>query len=138
MPEVKDWIAKAISDLKSSKKLMTGDDETLDTAAYHTQQTAEKALKAYLFFKQQTVPKTHDLPRLLEYCVKYDSTFKHLQKDAEILTVYVTYARYPDDRFNVERQEVIEAIKMAEKILKFVQTKIEPTGKNPQLTLFDS
>ena len=47
MPGYNDWLAKAASDLISSKKLSKDDDDTLDTAVYHTQQCAEKALKAY-------------------------------------------------------------------------------------------
>jgi HEPN domain-containing protein len=39
------WLVKAKNDLKSSKKLIKGDDVVLDTAIYHTQQCAEKALK---------------------------------------------------------------------------------------------
>ena len=66
MPGVKNWIAKASGDLKSSKKLIKDDDDTLDSAAYFTQQSAEKALKAYLIFKNQPIPRTHDLEKLLK------------------------------------------------------------------------
>jgi hypothetical protein len=31
------WLIKASNDLKSSKKLIKGDDPVLDTAIYHTQ-----------------------------------------------------------------------------------------------------
>jgi hypothetical protein len=46
------------------------------------------------------------------------------------------YTRYPDDRFNISRDEVVEAITCAEKILKFVRTKIEESTA-PQLNLFE-
>jgi len=45
MKQYETWIMKAKNDLKSSKKLMQGEDFVLDTAIYHTQQCAEKALK---------------------------------------------------------------------------------------------
>jgi hypothetical protein len=54
------------------------------------------------------------------------------------LAPYATYTRYPDDRFDIDREEVVKAIKSAEKILKFVKAKIEPTKKTPQLDLFES
>jgi HEPN domain-containing protein len=75
MPGVNDWVAKASGDLKASKKLIKDDDDTLDCAAYFTQQSAEKAFKAYLIFKQQPIPRTHDLEKLLKDCIKYDGTF---------------------------------------------------------------
>ena len=138
MPGVKDWIAKASGDLKAAKKLVKDDDDTLDSAAYFTQQTAEKAFKAYLIFKQQPVPKTHDLEKLLKDCMKHDNRFDHLREDAEVLAPYATYSRYPDDRFNIDREEVDEAIKRAERILRFVKAKIEPIGQTPQLNIFDA
>ena len=137
MPGVKDWIAKASGDLKSSRKLIKDDDETLDSAAYFTQQSAEKALKAYLIFKQQPVQKTHDLDKLLKNCLTHDSAFDRLREDVDVLSPFATYSRYPDDRFHIDRKEVDEAIKRAEKILKFVKAKIESSEKTPQLDLFE-
>ena len=130
------WLKKALSDLKSSKKLIQGDDETLDTAAYHTQQCAEKAFKAYLEFKKQSTPKTHDLERLLEMCIVFDIVFKTLLEDASNLSIYAIYARYPDDRFYIDRQEIQEAIKKAAKIYRFVLKKIE-VPINSTLHLFE-
>lgn len=45
MPGVKNWIAKASGDLKSSKKLLKDDDETLDSAAYFTSNRPKKHSK---------------------------------------------------------------------------------------------
>jgi HEPN domain-containing protein len=138
MPGVKDWIVKASSNLKAARKLIKDDDDTLDLAAYSTQQSAEKALKAYLIFKQQSLPRTHDLDKLLMDCMKHDSTFDCLRAAAEVLSPYATYTRYPDDRFNIDREEAVQAIKHAERILEFVQTKIKPTEETPQLRIFES
>lgn len=119
------WLIKAQSDLISSKKLFSDtDDRTLDGAVYHTQQCAEKALKAFLVFKQQPIFKTHDLERLIELCSAIDTTFKDLLSAAAILNPYATEFRYPDDLLFPEREEVEEAIKYAESILSFVQKKI--------------
>ncbi len=137
MPGVKDWIAKATGDLRAAKKLIKDDDYTLDMAAYSTQQSAEKSLKAYLIFKKQAIPRTHDVEKLLMDCIKHDNTFDILRKDAELLSPYATYTRYPDDRFNVDREEVVGAINCAEKILKFVNARVASTEKNPQLGLFE-
>lgn len=126
MPGVKDWLIKASGNLKAAKKLIKDDDETLDLAAYATQQSAEKALKAYLIFKQQPVTKTHDLERLLALCIAHDATFACLRESAEFLSPYATYTRYPDDRFYIDRDEANQAIKHSEMILGFVRKKILP------------
>jgi HEPN domain-containing protein len=119
------WLAKAKNDLKSAAKLTKDDDETLDTAVYHTQQCAEKALKAYLVFNQQEVPYTHDLEKLLELCAKFDISFKQLLNEAFDLIPYAIYSRYPDDRFFIDRKEALDAIMKAKSILNFVKKKIE-------------
>lgn len=111
MPNHEAWLNKSLSDLRSSKKLAKDDDDTLDTAAYHTQQSAEKALKAYLSFKNLPIPRTHDLQKLLELCYQSDSSFKELLSDALDLIPYAVYSRYPDDRFHIDRTEVQESIK---------------------------
>ena len=82
------WLKKAENDLISAQKLSDIDDPVLDTAIYHTQQCAEKALKAYLSYKQQPLQKTHDLEYLVELCSKLESRFNELLDDAEILTPY--------------------------------------------------
>jgi HEPN domain-containing protein len=121
----KSWLVKAKNDLKSSKKLIKGKDAVLDTAIYHTQQCAEKALKGYLTFKEQPLEKTHDVEYLIELCTDCDIEFDSLIEDAEKLNPYSTLYRYPGIILEPEEEDVHEAIKIAEKILKFVEKKIE-------------
>lgn len=45
------WLKKSKNDLKAAKKLVQNPDPLYDMAVYHCQQTAEKALKAYLVYK---------------------------------------------------------------------------------------
>lgn len=97
----------------------------MDTAAYHTQQCVEKSLKAYLAFKNQHIPYTHDLQRLLRLCSQYDRTFEIFFNDTLDLLPYATYSRYPDDWFSIDSEEIIKAIKKAKTIFDFVKKKIE-------------
>lgn len=90
------WFLKAEHDLISARKLMEGDNPVLDTAIYHTQQCAEKALKGYLAYKNQPVQKTHNLAVLIELCGKLDERFVDLLSDAADLTPYGITFRYPD------------------------------------------
>jgi len=136
MPGHKDWLKKAMGDLSSARKLTKDDDETLDNAAYCTQQCAEKALKAYLVYRQQSIPKTHDLEKLLDLCMKHDNTLKSLLESAIDLNPYGVYSRYPDDRFFIDREEVVRAIEKAQKILRLVESRIAEKS-NPTLKIFD-
>jgi HEPN domain-containing protein len=45
MKPYESWLIKAYHDLISAKKLAQDQEPVLDTAIYHTQQCAEKALK---------------------------------------------------------------------------------------------
>lgn len=125
MKQYEEWLIKAESDLKTAKKLIAGDDPILDTATYHTQQFAEKALKAYLSFKQQPIVKVHDLGELVEICMRYNERFTKLIDDADALTPYNIMYRYPSSFGFPEEEEVKIAIEKAEKILNFIKEEIE-------------
>jgi len=123
MPGVKDWLKKASSDLKASKKL-SDDDETLDCSVFHTHQCAEKALKSFIVLAQKCIPRTHDLGLLLDHCVAINDEFALLRNESRALNRYGHESRYPNDNFNVDRKNTEEAIGMAEKILINVKNKV--------------
>lgn len=125
MPSCRAWIYKARSDLHLAEKGVKDDDLTLDTAIYHTQQCAEKALKGFLTYHGIALTKTHDLLKLLESCCSIDPVFRDLSLDAAVLSPFATEFRYPvDDEIIVERKVVLDAINHAKKILSFVEIKI--------------
>ncbi len=62
--EIRQWLIKADHDLRSAERLLTGDPPLLDTAVYHCQQVAEKALKAYLTLQDALFQKVHVLSAL--------------------------------------------------------------------------
>lgn len=115
------WLLKAENDLKSANKLMEGGDPILDTAIYHAQQCAEKALKAYLAYKQQPIQKTHDVELLAELCGDLDDSFTEIIDDAKRLSPYNTAFRYPDIVMEPDKEDVQEAIEKAARVLSFVK-----------------
>jgi len=123
MPGTKDWLRKANSDVKLAIKAI-GDEETLDSAIYLTHQCAEKSLKTFYVKLGKEVPRTHDLPILLDGCTKVNRNFLLLQTECGILDPYGRNARYPSDRFRVNQEDLVQAIEMATKILEFVRTKV--------------
>ena len=101
MQKHEDWLKKANRDLRSAKALLGID--ILDTSIYHTQQCAEKALKAYLTYQRDALRKTHDLEFLVKLCCGFDQNFDSILNEASELNPYCFRFRYPDDLFDPER-----------------------------------
>lgn len=94
---LKAWLVKAQHDLAAARKLSTEPDSYLDTAIYHCQQAAEKAIKAFLVFQDQRFDKTHDLEVLIGLAQKYEAKFSTFLNIAVLLTPYAAMFRYPGD-----------------------------------------
>jgi HEPN domain-containing protein len=89
-----EWLLKAQRDLDTAKALL--EKVYLDTAIYHTQQCAEKALKGYCVYRLQPLIKTHDLEKILNICINLDSNFQCLDLFAMSLNGLDVRFRYPD------------------------------------------
>lgn len=119
------WIRAAHDDLGSAKKLLGGDDPYTETAVYHCQQSAEKALKAFLMLRDVEFEKTHNLTLLVQSCADLDRAFCELMPHAEALTPYATLYRYPDEIESADIQQAQEAVEMAQAVLGFVKARLQ-------------
>ena len=119
---LRSWLTKAASDLKSAHVLGSVDDAPLDTAIYHCQQTAEKAVKAFLVSKELSPEKTHDIRRLTIEAAGHEPRFNEMMELAVSLTPYAWEFRYPDDLADTypTREEFDEALQHAQAIFDFV------------------
>ncbi|MFZ5759482.1 MAG: HEPN domain-containing protein [Thermodesulfobacteriota bacterium] len=123
--EVRQWLHKADHDLRSAARLMSGGEEALlDTAVYHCQQAAEKALKAYLTAHGVVFPKIHLLLPLLALCADIDSSFSQLTDAAEFLTPFATEFRYPGDILEPEPADAEDAYNLAKRVVNFVESRL--------------
>lgn len=120
-----EWLFKARHDLSSSEYLLSSPDLLFDISIYHTQQCAEKSLKAYLAFREKEIENTHNLKMLVEICALIDSEFNDLYDDCIFLNPYATLYRYPQGDLMPSRETVVEAIKTSQKIYDFVTCKIK-------------
>lgn len=75
---VSNWLRKASHDLAAARLLGASHPPILDVAAYHCQQAAEKALKAYLVFYDQRVAKIHDVGLLLDQVITIEPVIRDL------------------------------------------------------------
>ena len=75
----RNWLAKAQRDPLSAQHLAEAEIPLLDSAAYHCQQAAEKAIKAFLVYHDIRFGKTHDLDVLLAQAAEINSAFSTIE-----------------------------------------------------------
>ena len=118
--EIQKWLIKSRHDLGSAGRLMEGDEPYLDTAVYHCQQAAEKALKAFLTYHDIEFEKSHDLTELVALSMTVEPTFERWRSVAEELTPYAVQFRYPADVLEPELSEAEGALQNAQSFLDFI------------------
>ena len=117
---VQNWLVKALHDLATARKAAAEPDPYFDTAVYHCQQAAEKAIKGYLVFRDQQFEKVHDVRLLVASAAELESKFSVWLDVGERLTPYATAFRYPGEILEPDREEFSGALKDAEGIYDFV------------------
>ncbi len=115
------WLAKAMSDLETARLLIQREKRLLDIAAYHCQQSAEKALKAWLTSQDIVFPKTHELEELLGLCLPTGPGFEQLRQACEELTPLAQEFRYPGDVAEPTVEEAQRALGLAEHVYTFCE-----------------
>ncbi|RMG51875.1 MAG: HEPN domain-containing protein [Gammaproteobacteria bacterium] len=111
------WLQKAENDLRSARLLAGASPPLNDTAVYHCQQAAEKALKAFLTAYDIPFQKVHVLQVLVEQCMGVDKAFESLLDAADLLTPYAIVFRYPGEVSEPSAEDVREALDSAGAIL---------------------
>lgn len=117
-------LLRAKNDLLTAKKGLI-EPKTLDTAAYHCQQCAEKSMKAYLNYSnidtEDKKLRTHNLLILLKACLLKNKEFEQLKKSCGLLNPNDTLYRYFNSyQVMPEEDEIIELIELAEEVYNFV------------------
>jgi HEPN domain-containing protein len=93
--EVREWLRKAKHDLGFARKLSQQPNPYLDTAIYHCQQLAEKAVKGFLAFHETPFQRTHDIDVPVSAAAKLEPGFGEWVIAAQMLTPYAAIYRYP-------------------------------------------
>ena len=120
---IAEWYQKAEEDLLAAKVVIQASPMLYDVAAFHSQQAAEKYLKAYLVYFETMPPKVHDLKQLIDLLEKFDVSINEI-RDAEFLSLYAVRSRYPDDYEIETKEQALEITAMADKVKSFIQNKI--------------
>jgi len=125
------WLEQADRDLDDAKFVLSGN--RFNLVCFLAQQSAEKALKGYLYFKGADEIWGHSVAELCEDATHFDDGFKSLKGKAASLDKYYIPTRYPNglpggipaeafDEHDAER-----ALALAQSVLDFVKERF-PEG----------
>lgn len=124
MDEIQAWLTKARQDLDAAEWLIESPISLYSAVGFHCQQSAEKAIKAYLTWKDFPFEKTHSLIALVGICLDFEPSFEQLRNAATFLNPYAVTFRYPGDVPNIPREDAEQAIVHAKEIWGFIVSQL--------------
>ncbi len=127
-PESKRWFWQAVQDLDDAKFNLSG--KRYNVACFLAQQSAEKALKAYLLQKGAEEVWGHSTSELCKDAESFDEAFKTIASEASSLDKYYIPTRYPNalpggiPSTAFDESDANRAISLAEKVIDFIKSKL--------------
>jgi HEPN domain-containing protein len=118
------WLQKADNDLRAAEHDQTAHPPLLGDLTFHSQQTAEKAFKAFLTWHDRPFRKTHNLEELGEACLALDPSLKPVVDRAVVLTQYAWRFRYPGEPGEPTPAEAEEALAVAREVFQSVRPRL--------------
>jgi HEPN domain-containing protein len=118
----REWLNRARSDLLLAKSQQEG--IYLEDLCFHAQQAAEKAVKALLIRRSVDFPYVHDIGQLFTLLEEAGQEIPEMVKQAERLTRFAVFTRYPGLAHPISEEEYEEAIKIAQEVIFWVQERI--------------
>lgn len=110
----REWVGKAEDDYQLAAEGSRLSRPFHDQVCFHCQQAAEKYLKAVLEQLGLSVPKTHDLERLLGALLPHHPTLRPLRRGLAFLTNFSVAIRYPGER--AFKRQAVSALRWAGKV----------------------
>lgn len=97
-----------------------------DAVCFHSQQCAEKYLKAVLKSQAKYIPKIHFLLELLALIKEFDSSYEFLKPDLETIEDYSVRFRYPGEF--ADKEDARRAYASVKVVRKFIRPKLGLKG----------
>lgn len=123
------WLEQAEADFKGASVLF--DNHIYHLTCFISQQTAEKALKAYLYFRGEDIVTGHSVAALCSWCGEHNKDFSSIRDEIAILDGYYIPTRYPNGLpdgipANIyTRKPAAEALSLAKLVIDFVKERIK-------------
>ena len=120
------WIEFAETDISAATHLFnTHYPIPTNIVCYLCQQSVEKALKAVLVQNNVTVPKTHDINKILDIVAVYEPSITLEENIADKITTFAIESRYPDEVFDFTKDDAEFILKYSKEILDNVKKVID-------------
>jgi HEPN domain-containing protein len=120
----REWVLKAELDFKTADHLCQSGPDYAGGVAFHSQQAAEKYLKAFLVWHQIEFQKTHDIEALLKLTRNVEGKLSEILQDAVVLTPYGVDYRYPGDYPEVTENDAERALHLAGRVREEVRSRL--------------
>jgi HEPN domain-containing protein len=125
LQDVQSWLSKAELDLRAATYEVSAPQAALwGDVLFHSQQAAEKAMKAFLAWHDAPFRKTHNLEELGQRCVALDATLGAIADEAAPLTEYAWKFRYPGEPYEPEREEAEQALATARNVYSAILSRL--------------
>jgi len=128
---VQEWFTIARRDLNSARVLGLVSPPIYETAVFHCQQAAEKAIKGFLVFHDRRFQKTHELLPLVKLAESIEPRFSLWRNVADSLSDYAVELRYPESVVSITERDFDTALQSATDIYTFVLSLL-PTETHPK------
>jgi HEPN domain-containing protein len=123
-PLTTEWIEKAEGDLLTAQREYRARKRpNYDAACFHSQQAAEKYLKAWLQESGKGIPRIHNLVDLISLCIETDPSFSIIEPELRGLDGYAVSTRYPG--MSATKEEALIAIKVSKNVRLAIQQKLD-------------
>lgn len=120
------WLAQAEHNLAVAKKHIKNSD--FSDACFMAEQTAQVALKAFLYFSGERFINLHSVTELVKSSAQFNNGFMSLLDSGSKLDQYYIPTRYPDALAGgaipaevYKKEQAEEAVEIAEEILDFAR-----------------
>jgi len=127
LQDVRAWLSKAELDLRAAAHEASAPGEGLwGDVRFHSQQAADKAMKAFLAWHDVPFRKTHNREEPGQQCVTLDATLGAAADQAAPLTEYAWKFRYPGEADEPDRAAAEEALAAARNVYDAILTRLAP------------
>ena len=123
------WLEESEYEFETAEYLFEG--ERYSMVCFHSQQSAEKALKSFLFVFGEEFVFGHSIVKLCEDANKYDKEFKTLGEECGSLDSFYIPTRYPNGLPGsipsrvYTRKNAEDALNMAKKVIDTAKEKLK-------------
>lgn len=115
----REWLNRARSALSLAKAQSA--EVYLEDLCYQAQQAVEKAVKALLIKRNVEFPYVHDIAELLTVLEDAGQEIPEFARQAERLTRFAVFTRYPGIVPPISREEYEEAVRVAEQVVRWAE-----------------